>query len=111
MGQLQDKIEARSQEMDDPEDEIKEEERSSTAPPSPSLPLRKLSAVESRIRLTQDRIQQLELQMRTATPENKAALRLRLAALQQEKVLLLQVQQQQQAQSSARGQCPISHTQ
>ena len=91
----------------DAEMEKAEEDAAGSEASSPALLSMKQRALELQIKLTQDKIREVELQLKTApTPEKEAALQQKEAALQREKILLLEAQQRAQ-QPSASGECAL----
>ena len=93
----------------DAEIEKAEEENSAgSVASSPALLSKKQRALELQIKLAQDKIRKVELQLLTAaTPEDKAALQADKAALQKKEILLLEAQQQRAQPSSA---CMTKHS-
>jgi predicted nucleic acid-binding Zn-ribbon protein len=102
-------ISKHQQAIDKIDAEIEEaEDAAGLAPPSAALLSKKQRALELQIKLAQDKIRRVELQLRTAaTAEEKATLQQEKATLQQEKILLLKAQERAQQPSAASGECAL----
>jgi predicted nucleic acid-binding Zn-ribbon protein len=109
-------ISKHQQAIDKIDAEIEEaEDAAGLAPPSAALLSKKQRALELQIKLAQDKIRRVELQLRTAATaeekatlqQEKATLQQEKATLQQEKILLLKAQERAQQPSAASGECAL----